>query len=100
MSKVTELLDELHDGSKSVDEVAAEFSSMSWPKGPARPTTYLALAKADMGDPTPEVDGSFDEVSTAYALGRIDDKQYAVLAKAAAGKPSEKPPTDKAPTSK
>lgn len=92
MSDVTELLDALSRGDKTVDEVATEFRTLPWKKGPKRPDTYQGLVKAEESDPEPQVDGSFDEVSTAYALGRIDDEQYAVLAKAAgsARKPSSK----------
>lgn len=84
MSEVTDLLNKLRAGTLPLDKVAEAFKTRKWPKGPAKHTTYEALATADMGDPEPAVEGSFDEVSAAYALGQITDKQYAVLAKAAA----------------
>ena len=92
MSEVSDLLYSLHDGSMTVQEVAARFRTVKWPKAPTRPQTYEAVMTADMGDPTPELEGSFDEVSAAYATNQITEEQYAVLAKAAAqGFPKSKP---------
>lgn len=93
MGKITDLLDDLHDGNKSLEEVAAEFGSMKWKQGPPRAANYEEAITAELSDPPLPVEGSFDEVSMAYAVGQIDDKQYAVLAKAAGSKKEPgKPP--------
>lgn len=84
MSEVAKWLEALSSGEKTLEEVVTMFEKRKWTKGPARPKSYEELVKAEESDPEPQVEGSFDEVSTAYALGQIDNKQYAALAQAAA----------------
>lgn len=84
MSQVSAMLEALKDGKKSLEEVAAAFAKMEWAAGPKRPATYAELVAAEESDPEPMVEGSFDEVSAAYAKGWVDDGQYKVLAEAAA----------------
>jgi hypothetical protein len=84
-NEVAELLDELHQGSMTLDEVAERFRHRSWPtrKRP-QPTSFLEAAAVDMEDPEPYVPGSYDDVVAAYDRGHLTDDQYAVLAKAIA----------------
>lgn len=69
MSEVSEALDDLHDGRRTLDEVADLFRTRDWP---ARE------------DPAQPVGGAFSEIAHAHATEVIDRHQYMVLAKAAA----------------
>jgi len=84
-NEVTELLDALHEGSMSVDEVARQFRQRTWPRRPAsEPNSYVEMAAAEMRDPDPYVPGSYDDVAAAYHSGRLSDADYAVLIEAIA----------------
>jgi hypothetical protein len=92
MSDVTDLIAALRDGTMTLDQVADRFRERTWPGRTKKdPTTFLELATADMEDPEPDVPGSFDEVTAAYARGEIDRQQYRTLAHAAAGSTAESP---------
>jgi hypothetical protein len=80
MATVTELLAQLENGETTADDVAKEFAFVEWPDEPDRPET-LDEVEGDP-DPSPVAPGGFEEVSTAYADGRIDDAAYATLAQA------------------
>jgi hypothetical protein len=80
MATVTELLTQLENGEITADDAAREFAFVEWPDEPDRPET-LDEAEADP-DPEPFTPGGFEEVSKAYADGRIDDATYEALAKA------------------
>lgn len=84
-SEVVELIEALHDGTMSLDEVARRFRERSWPRrSTPEPQTYLELATAAQQDPEPYVPGSFDDVVAAYDRGQISDHEYEVLAEAVA----------------
>lgn len=85
MSDVTELLDQLIEGTADLDAVAAEFRGRSWPRR-TRAETHDAtdLYLLDSTDPVPDPPGAFSEVSGYLAMHRIDLEQYRVLAEAAA----------------
>jgi DNA-binding ferritin-like protein len=84
VSDVTDLLAALRDGTLTTDEVAERFRTRQWPGRTKKdPTTFLELATADQEDPEPDVPGSFDEVTAAYARGEINRQQYRTLAHAA-----------------
>lgn len=84
-TEVTDLLNALHDGAMSLDEVAQRFRDRPWPRrAKPLPSTYLELAAAAQEDPDPYVPGSFDDVDAEYLQGRITDDQYEVLAEAMA----------------
>ncbi len=79
------MLEALHDGKMSLEEVAERFRTRKWPrrsKPPAR--TYRELALEQLGDPEPYEPNSYDDVAAAYHSGRLTDAQYAVLAQAIA----------------
>jgi len=84
-NEVTDLIDALHNGSMTLEEVAQRFRERSWPGRPTpRPTSYIELATAAISDPEPDQPGSFSEVTTAYDRGQLNRAQYRVLAEAAA----------------
>lgn len=84
-NEVTELLDALHEGAMSVDEVARRFRQRTWPRRlTSEPNSYLEMAAAEMQDPEPYVPGSYDDVAAAYHSGRLSDADYAVLVEAIA----------------
>jgi len=77
---VADLLNALHDGSMTLDEVARRFRDRSWPRRQrALPASYSELATADMRDPDSYVPGSYDDVAAAYHGGRLTDEQYTIL---------------------
>lgn len=80
MATVTELLTQLENGEATAEDVAREFAFVEWPDEPDRPET-LDEVEADP-DPHPVAPGGFEEVSAAYADGRIDDATYATLTQA------------------
>lgn len=80
MATVTELLAQLESGEVSAEDAARELAFVEWPDEPDRPET-LDEVEADP-DPRPATPGGFEEVSKAYAEGRIDDAAYETLATA------------------
>jgi hypothetical protein len=88
VSEVTEALQELHDGNRTLEDVAEFFRTRDWPSGPERPrpTTFKEAAAAEMHDRDEDPPGSFAEVADAYVAGTITLEQYTALAQAAAGK--------------
>jgi len=82
-NEVAELLDALHDGTMTLDEVAERFRARRWPRRSAQmPTSYYEMAAAELVDPEPYVPGSTDDLMLAYDLGKVTDAQYAVLIEA------------------
>jgi hypothetical protein len=83
--EVNDLLNALHLGTMSLDEVAKQFRQRSWPRRQsARTTTYTEIAQAEFQDPEAYIPGSFDDVTAAYHRGELSDQQYDVLATAMA----------------
>lgn len=80
MATVTELLTQLENGEITAEEAGQEFAFVEWPEEPDRPET-LDEVEGDP-DPRPFTPGGFEEVSKAYADGRIDDATYSTLAQA------------------
>ena len=90
-NEVTKLLDALHDGAMTIDEVAKEFRKRNWPRR-QQPLagSYEEMARADIQDPGHYVAGSYDDVAAAYNSGRLSDTEYATLVSAiAASKTAE-----------
>ena len=81
--RLNAILDWLEHGRITTAQAAARIARMSFP-APEHKTVY-AQQHADVhGDPEVPEPGSFHAVSDAFAAGRIDQEQYAALAKAAA----------------
>lgn len=92
MSEVTDALNALHVGKKTLGEVTVTFVGRTWP---TRPKTSDALQRswsAD-GDDSDGVllPGSWEEVSAAALNGIITGAQYAALFKAVHGTPTGVP---------
>src|SRR5262249_55676509 len=84
-NEVLHLLDALHEGSMTLDEVAERFRHRSWPhRVRPRPGSYLEMAAAEQEDPDPYIPGSYDDVVAAYDRGRLNDAQYKTLVNAIA----------------
>jgi hypothetical protein len=84
-SEVAELISALRNGTMSLDEVAQQFRTRSWPRRTKPvPASYMDLAAQAQEDPPPDVPNSFDDVDNAYYKGMITDDQYDVLAQAMA----------------
>lgn len=85
MSDVTDLLDQLVDGSTDLDSVVEDFGGRTWPRRTRVATVDTTdLYVLDTTDPTAAPEGSFAEVAAYLAMHRIDVEQYRVLAEAAA----------------
>ena len=84
-NEVTDLLEALHDGTMTVEEVARRFRERTWPRRRRTPpTSYMEMAAAELQDPDPYIPGSYDDVAAAYHRGRLTDDQYGVLVEAIA----------------
>jgi hypothetical protein len=84
-NEVVQLLDALHDGSMTLDEVAERFRQRSWPhRVEPRPSSYFEMAAIELDDPDPYIPGSYDDVVAAYDRGRLTDVQYESLVDAIA----------------
>jgi len=84
-NEVTELLDALHDGSVSLEEVAQRFRERRWPRRrPQEHGSYPEMAAAELSDPEPYIPNSYDDVAAAYHAKKISQDQFRVLSKAVA----------------
>ena len=84
-NEVTDLLDALHEGAITVDEVAQRFRERTWPRRQTlEPSGYIEMATAELQDPEPYIPGSYDDVAAAYHRGRLSDSDYAILIEAIA----------------
>jgi len=84
-NEVRDLLDALHEGTMTLEEVARRFRARRWPRrDERRPSSYQELAIEELQDPDPYIPGSYDDVVAAYDLGHLTDAQYAVLVHAIA----------------
>lgn len=84
-NEVADLLDQLRDGTLTVEEVANKFRIRSWPRRrPAQHEKYLDRAAAELDDPEPYVPGSFDDVIAAYDQQKITREQLRILGEAVA----------------
>ena len=84
-NEVSELLDALHKGTMSLDEVVRRFKNRRWPRRRSpTPATYMEMAAAELQDPEPYLPGSFDDVIAAYDQQKISRDQLRVLSEAVA----------------
>ncbi len=77
------VLDWLEHGRITTAQAAARIRAMTFPVSPPK-TAYQRMEDDATGDPEVPEPGSFFAISDALAQGRIDQEQYAALAKAAA----------------
>lgn len=84
-NEVTELLDALHEGTITVDEVARRFRARTWPRRRRPPAdSYLDTLAAELQDPGTYIPGSYDDVIAAYDQRKIDREQLRILSEAIA----------------
>lgn len=83
MSEVTNMIDAYRGGELTLDELAQRFRLRSWPPRPPAPRTAREGWQRELEDPEPIVEGSFDEVVSAYHLGQLTGDEYEVLSRAA-----------------
>jgi hypothetical protein len=84
-NEVGELLNALHAGTMTIDQVAQRFRERNWPRRQRpEPTSYAEMAAEEAQDPDPYVPGSYDDVAAAYHSGRLSEAQYATLVQAIA----------------
>lgn len=83
--EVNELLNALHQGTITLDEVAQKFRTRKWPRRhKSRTDSYVDLATAELQDPDPHIPGSFDDVAAAFHQNRISRDQFRALSEAVA----------------
>ena len=84
-NEVTEMLDALHNGTMTIDQVVQRFRERTWPRRQRpEPTTYADMAAEELQDPEPYVPGSYDDVAAAFHDGRLTEEQYTKLIEAIA----------------
>lgn len=83
MSEVTEMIDAYRGGELTLDELALRFRVRSWPSRRPGPRTAREGWQRELDDPEPILEGSFDEVVSAYHLGQLSGDEYEVLSRAA-----------------
>lgn len=84
MSEVTDALDALAAGERTIEDVEQFFRSRTWPlRGEPVAASYEDAARAEERDPAVPEEGSFAEVGDAYTAGTISHDQYVRLAQAA-----------------
>jgi hypothetical protein len=82
--EVTSLIDAYHAGNISLEDLTNRFRTRAWPVVPPTCPPEMSDAAPAVDDPEPYVPGSFDDVVLAYDLGKLSDRDYQELAKAAA----------------
>jgi hypothetical protein len=81
VSVITDALEGLGKGERTLDEVEALFRQHEWPPRETEPPqTFKALMEAADRDADAQIEATFVEVETAYMNGTITHEQYAHLA--------------------
>ncbi len=83
MSEVSDLIDSYRSGELTLDELAQRFRVRTWPSRRPAPGTAREGWRREQEDPEPILEGSFDEVVSAYHLGLLTGNEYEVLSRAA-----------------
>jgi hypothetical protein len=82
---VTDLLNALHEGRLSVDEVAQRFRQRKWPRRRRPlPKNYMEAMAVEFDDPEVYVPESFDDVVAAFDQKKITLDQLRILSEAVA----------------
>lgn len=79
MSEVTDLIDAYRGGELTLDELAQRFRARNWPLRRPAPRTASEGWRRELEDPEPILEGSFDEVVSAYHRGLLSGDEYEVL---------------------
>lgn len=83
MSEVTDMIAAYRGGELTLAELAQRFRMRSWPARRPAPRTAREGWQRELEDPEPILEGSFDEVVSAYHLGQLSGDEYEVLSRAA-----------------
>jgi hypothetical protein len=77
------MIDAYHAGKISLEDLTRRFCTRTWPPVSRACPPEMQEAAPAVDDPEPYVPGSFDDVVLAYDLGKLSDRDYQQLAKAA-----------------
>ena len=84
-NEVSELLDALHAGTLTTEDVAERFRIRKWPRRRREAVDgYAEILEGETSDPDVYIPGSFDDVIAAYDQQKIDREQLRILSEAAA----------------
>lgn len=85
MSAVTDLLDQLIAGKKTIEEVVEDFGTRDWPVVARQQSNSMEEAETRaLDDPDLPPEGSFHDVASYFNQGKIDFDTYSALATSAA----------------
>jgi len=84
-NEVAELLDALHAGTLTTEDVAERFKVRKWPRRRREiADDYAQVLAGETSDPDIYIPGSFDDVIAAYDQQKIDREQLRIFSEAAA----------------
>jgi hypothetical protein len=84
-NEVAEILDALHAGTLTTEDVARRFRSRKWPRRQREAVdSYAKILEGEISDPDIYIPGSFDDVIAAYDQQKIDREQLRILSEAVA----------------
>lgn len=83
-ARLRTVLGDLMDNRVSLADAAAQVRAMHFPEPPDKTVSQQMAESYEQEAPPTEKPGSFRMVSRAYAVGRINLRQYEALAEAAA----------------
>jgi folate-dependent tRNA-U54 methylase TrmFO/GidA len=84
-NEVAELLDALHAGTLTTEDVAERFKVRKWPRRRREALdAHAEILAGETSDPDVYVPGSFDDVMAAFAQQKIDREQFRILSEAVA----------------
>jgi hypothetical protein len=92
VSEVTEMIDAYRSGELSLDQLAQRFRVRSWASRRPAPRTAREGWQRELEDPEPIIEGSFDEVVSAYHLGQLSGDEYEILSRAVSEAGTRKKP--------
>ena len=83
-NEVAELLEALHAGTLTTEDVAQRFRARRWPRQRREADSYEQILAGETSDPDTYTPGSFDDVIAAYDQQKIDREQLRIFSEAAA----------------
>jgi hypothetical protein len=83
VSEVTDLIGRYKAGELTLEQLAQRFRVRRWPRTTQPPpASYLEMAARAQEDPRPDIPGSYDDVTAAYARRELTREEYDVLSEA------------------
>jgi hypothetical protein len=97
-NEVAELLDALHAGTLTTEDVAERFRTRRWPRRRREAIgDYAEILAGETSDPDVYIPGSFDDVIAAYDQLKINREQLRIFSEAVAeSQREEDAPADQA----